>query len=258
MRFRTLAAACAAVLAFGTAANATEYVVNGGFETTAASHATPAGVNSYEFGDTYTYGQAVTGWTSTSVGANGAFNILFNPVGATSVSPDTRFTASEVQYLWSVPGGVSPTGGNFVALDGDTLYNGTLSQTITGLTVGATYTLSFDWAAAQFADRTGNTTEMLQVGFGGQSFDTAIVPNLSGGSAGWFTVSHSFQASDTTQVLSFLSIGTPNGQPPVALLDSVSLTNGVPEPNSWALMLIGFGGVGGMMRVARRRAIAAA
>jgi hypothetical protein len=258
MRIGTFAAACAAVLAVGTAANASEFVVNGGFETTAPVHATPAGVNSFEFGDTYTYGQAVTGWTSTSVGANGGFNILFNPVGPTSVSPDTRFTAAEVQYLWSVPGGASPTGGNFVALDGDTLYNASLSQTISGLTVGATYTLSFDWAAAQFADRTGDTTEMLHVSFGGESFDTAVVPNLSGGSTGWFSVSHTFVASDTTQVLSFLSIGTPNGQPPVALLDSVSLTNGVPEPTTWTLMLIGFGGVGGMMRLARRRALATA
>jgi hypothetical protein len=55
-----------------------------------------------------------------------------------------------------------------------------------------------------------------------------------------------------------VSIGTPNGEPPVALLDSVSLTSGVPEPNTWALMLIGFGGAGGMMRLSRRRALAAA
>ena len=162
-----------------------------------------------------------------------------------------------MQYLWSVPGGASPTGGNFVALDGDTLYNASLSQTISGLTVGATYSLSFDWAVAQFADRTGDTTEMLHVSFGGESFDTDTAHNLPGGSIGWFNVTHTFVASDTSQVLSFLSIGTPNGQPPVALLDSVSLTNGVPEPNTWALMLIGFGGVGGMMRLARRRAVAA-
>jgi PEP-CTERM motif-containing protein/uncharacterized protein DUF642 len=265
MRLKTLML-MSAVLAFGSAAQATEFVTNGDFETSTPAHATPTGVDSYQFGDTYTYGQAVTGWTSTTaLGAtSGAFNVYFKPDHAAvnslagPVSPDTQYTATEPQYLWSVPGGGSPNGGAFVALDGDVLARGILSQKIDGLTIGDKYTLSFDWAAAQFEDRNGDTTEQLEVTFGTDVYDTAVITDLSHQSVGWFTVSHTFTASSTSEVLSFLSIGTPSGFPPVALLDSVSLTGGVPEPASWAMILLGFGGVGATMRARRRRAIATA
>ncbi len=265
MRLKTLML-MSAVLAFGSAAHATEFVTNGDFETSSPAHAPPAGVDSYQFGDNYSYGQAVTGWTSTTApgATSGAFNIYFKPDHAAvnslggPVSPDTQYTATEPQYLWSVPGGASPNGGAFVALDGDALARGTLSQDITGLVSGKAYTLTFDWAAAQFEDRSGDTTEQLEVTFGSDVFDTVVIDNASHGSVGWFTVTHTFIASTSEQTLSFLSIGTPSGFPPVALLDSVSLTGGVPEPASWAMILLGFGGVGATMRARRRQAAATA
>jgi hypothetical protein len=64
-----------------------------------------------------------------------------------------------------------------------------------------------------------------------------------------------FVATGTTQSLSFTDIGTcvtnptacgptvPGG-PPFSLLDSVSLTTGVPEPSTWAMMILGFVGLG--------------
>jgi hypothetical protein len=58
-----------------------------------------------------------------------------------------------------------------------------------------------------------------------------------------------FTPTATTQTLKFLSLGTPDGLPPIAALDGVSLT--VPEPATWAMMLVGFGGIGAMIR--RRR-----
>src|SRR3546814_5554880 len=105
MRIKTLLAVAAATAALGTAAQATEFVTNGGFENATPSQALPSGVDSYEFGDTYKYGQAVDGWTSTTApGAGaGAFNVYFAS-GASAegpTSPDTRYTSSEVQYLWS-------------------------------------------------------------------------------------------------------------------------------------------------------------
>ena len=51
--------------------------------------------------------------------------------------------------------------------------------------------------------------------------------------------------------------------PSIALLDGVKLfdlTRGggpVPEPATWAMMLLGFGGVGAMIRSRRRRALTA-
>jgi len=229
--------ACIATLAAG-AANATEFVQNGGFENVTGI------TRSSEFGASH-IGQAVDGWTS--AGSN-AFNLVFFSANE-HVDADTRF-GEHGQYLWSSP--ASPTGGKFVALDGDTTANGALTQMINGLTIGNTYTLTFDWAAGQYADRSGDTTEKLVVNFGGQGFTTATLNTPSHGFLGWYSVTHSFTATSTSQLLSFLSIGTPNGMPPVALLDSVSLQGSVPEPATWAMFIGGFGLIGSAAR--RRRA----
>jgi hypothetical protein len=50
-------------------------------------------------------------------------------------------------------------------------------------------------------------------------------------------------ATGSSEVLNFMSIGTPAGGPPVALLSDVSLS-AIPEPATWALMVLGFGGLG--------------
>lgn len=229
-----------AALACSTA-NAAEFVQNGGFENVTGI------TRSSEFGASYTTGQAVDGWTSAS---SNAFNLVFFAPNE-NVDADTRFSPAHGgepgQYLWSSP--ASPTGGKFVALDGDSDYNGALTQMITGLTAGQKYTLTFDWAAGQYADRSGDTTEKLLVGLGGDSFTTTTLNNPSHGFTGWYSVSHTFTATSGSQLLSFLSIGTPNGLPPVALLDSVSL-RGVPEPASWGMFIAGFGLIG---CAARRR-----
>lgn len=246
---RSMIALAALAFAASPGFAATELVVNGGFEQKAVG--TPS---SFQVGANYIYGpDAVTGWT---VSGNNPFNVLFDGNTATTVEPDTQYSTSETQVLAAANyGGVSPNGGNFFALDGDTQFNGPLSQTINGLAVGGKYRLKFFWAATQFQNRTGETTENLLVTFGDQSFQTPTVTNPTHGFQGWFTESTLFTATSTSQVLSFLSQGTPNGLPPVALLDGVSLQSAVPEPTTWAMLIIGFGLVGA---VSRRRALAAA
>ena len=65
-------------------------------------------------------------------------------------------------------------------------------------------------------------------------------------------------AAASCQLLSFLAVGTPaNNLPPFALLDGVSLT-GAPEPSTWAMMLVGFGGLGYAALRRRRKALAVA
>lgn len=248
--YKLLIGSMLAVSMAGSAGAAVNLVTNGGFEDVGVG--TPAA--GFEVGPNYIYGQAVTGWTSdagSATNSNNAFNVLFNSATATTVSPSTRYTASETQTLSSDNyGGPSPNGGNFMALDGDTLANGAFHQTINGLTVGQAYRLTFNWAATQFQNRTGETTERLDVSFGNDSFSTNTLVNPTHGWQGWFTVDRTFTATSTSQVLSFLSIGSPNGLPPVALLDGVSLT-AVPEAGTWALMLVGFGALG--IAVRRRR-----
>ncbi len=146
-------------------------------------------------------------------------------------------------------------GSQFMALDGDSAVRGALEQNITGLVNGQTYTLTFDWAADQLADRSGTTTESLLVSLGSHSQSTVTLTQLSDTASLWYAVTMHFTATDgPNEVLSFLSMGTPDGQPPMALLDNVSLTNGVPEPATWGLMLVGVAAVGASLRMRRRAA----
>ena len=254
MTIKTFALAATALLAAGSA-SAANLVTNGSFEAVA-----PGSPASFEIGPHYLYNGNLTGWTSTAgspTNGNGAFNILFDSATASTVDADTRFTASEPQHLAPENyGGPSPDGGNFVALDGDTTANGYLTQTISGLTPGKAYKLSFYWAGTQLSNRGGDTTESLVVGFGSDSFTTATIGGPTHYFAGWFDVTHNFVATSSSQVLSFLSVGTPNGLPPVALLDGVSIT-GVPEAASWAMLIAGFGLVGAAARRRRAATVAA-
>jgi hypothetical protein len=60
-----------------------------------------------------------------------------------------------------------------------------------------------------------------------------------------------FTATATSELLTLDGVGTclagscgetESGAPPFALIDSVSM-NGVPEPSTWAMMLLGFAGL---------------
>jgi hypothetical protein len=125
------------------------------------------------------------------------------------------------------------------------------------------YDLTFDWAAGQqmALDGSGNfsgvTTDQFKVQLGsGPAQLTPVVTVPSHGFVDWMQASMVFVASSATQTLSFTDIGTcvsfptecgptvPGG-PPFSLLDSVSLVaNPVPEPSTYALMLLGFAGLG--------------
>jgi PEP-CTERM motif len=152
-----------------------------------------------------------------------------------------------------------PDGTNYVVLDGDPSFSGTgLSQTITGLESGKTYTLSFDYAGGQEYTVTGSNTESFQVTLGDQIFTTPVLSNASQGFTGWSTFTTTFKYDGAGDLLTFLSVGTPSGGPPWALLDSPSLM-AIPEPSTWAMMMLGFAGLGyAGFRSTRRKAAAIA
>jgi hypothetical protein len=239
-------------------------VENGGFETTTQPlpPLTPANASGLEVDNHWHYGSDLPGWTSPG---STTYNILFfgNVANAKSIDADTRFTIDEPQHLNSNFDSLSPNGGNFMGLDGDPVANGPLDQTITGLTKGVTYELSFYWAGTELSNRTGFGTVGLTGSFGTDTFATTPYPNSNGAGtpgsfSGWMLENFTFKADSTSELLSFLAVGTPSGNlPPFALLDGVSLT-AVPEPSTWAMMLVGFGGLGYAAFRRRRTALAVA
>jgi PEP-CTERM motif len=263
--FLTTAAIGSLALAplLSTGAQAANLVENGGFETnTLPSPLTPADASGAEVDSNWHYGSDLPGWTSP--GAN-TYNVLFfgNVAAAKTIDADTRYTSTEPQHLDSNFDSLSPNGGAFMGLDGDPAANGPLEQTIMGLTSGKKYVLSFDWAGIELSNRTGYESITLTGSLGGDGFSTLTYLNSApagapGSFSGWTTASFTFTANASSELLSFLAVGTPAGNvPPFALLDGVSLT-AVPEPSTWAMMFVGFGGLGYAALRRRRTAPAAA
>ncbi|HWB54712.1 MAG TPA: hypothetical protein VG722_10985, partial [Tepidisphaeraceae bacterium] len=191
-----------------------------------------------------------TDWTSTN-----GYNFIYAPgtadtTGATGVGGPVRLWGPNDGSANGLPA-TSPAGGNFVAADGN-YQVAAISQTIYGLTTGDGYTVSFWWAGAQAYGGafTSPTTDQWQVSFGSQTQYTSVVNNAGEGFTGWMQETMHFTADNTSDVLSFLAVGTPTGAPPFSLLDGVSVTGkgggttGVaPLPTAMSLSTVGLIGL---------------
>lgn len=227
-------------------AGAQNLVTNGGFEDTPLG-ASAAITNSN-----------LPGWsidlTGTAVG--GPYNytaLYFSAAEATTVGATGTSKPNGAQWIMANAGD-STNGGKFVAIDGDRTISAVLSQNITGLTVGHTYQLTFEMAGAQEVIRQGATTDAWKVSFGNESQTSTVLTNPTHGFTGWVSQTMNFTATGTSQLLSFLAVGTPTGLPPVSLLDGVSMVDtvpAIPEPQTWALMLAGIGAIGVALRKRR-------
>lgn len=227
---RKLAIAAVAAAMAVPASAAVELVKNGSFELN----------NVADGGKSYFGSSAVTGWS-------GGANLTF------IAAPGTADNTGLYLAVYGPFPATSPDGGDFVLADGDPSFSGAFWQTIEGLTVGKTYELNFWQAAGQQAGFTGPTTEQWKVTFGGETQHSSLFSLPQGGVGPWEKQTMTFTATATSQVLTFLAEGTPGGAPPISFLDGVSLKEvvpGVPEPATWAMMLLGFGAVG---FAARRR-----
>jgi hypothetical protein len=253
-----IGASATALLLIATSAQATTLVQNGSF----SSNSGPCKMSA-------TVGSCATGWASTG------YTFLYTSA-ANAQNPGT----SGVE-MWgpssggggSVNGfGASPDGGAFLALDGD--YEiGAVTQTITGLTAGQTYDVSFYWAAAQQEGFNGATIQAMNVCLGttAESYKNTGTQPLSGATnassniscsgsgastpiydlsnhafSGWQDETFVLTANSTTDVLSFLGYGNVQ-QPPFELLDGVSMTP-TPEPGTLPLLFTGLMGGLGVLR----------
>jgi len=157
------------------------------------------------------YGPGIPGWTVTTNNVD----IVTQLSG-----PFTGAAYQGTQYLDLV--GFGSTGG--------------VSQTFTTV-AGRTYDLFF-----AFSNNPGSTSSAAAAftiaGLSGEvSHSGAALSDLN-----WSTYKTTFVATSYTSTLAFTNtVGGNNGG---LLLDSVSVSSGVPEPSTWAMMLLGLAGLG--------------
>ena len=105
-------------------------------------------------------------------------------------------------------------------------------QTVTGLTVGDTYTLSY-----LYGGRTSGGPDTLDVYFGGQLL------SIDSGSIGtWTSYEFTVRAVATSETLEFISQVT-TGDPSYGN-EIANVTLSAPELSTWAMMGLGFAGLG--------------
>ena len=202
---------------------------------------------------------------SAALVANGSFeDSSFNGPGgyvlglSGNAVPGWYIPASDGVYPWgltnsnSFGAGPADTGNQWLVL-GEAGSNASYSiqQTVTGLTSGQAYTLS--WAAASELGccSPGLLTLLAGSASGPYSFNA---PNSGSYWTAWGHYSYTFVANDPTLTFQF-SNNNPNSQGYDLGLDSVSLApvgGAVPEPATWAMMLMGFGMVGFGLRNRRK------
>ena len=127
-----------------------------------------------------------------------------------------------------------------------------VSQVLTGLSAGQTYTLSVDLGIRNGACVSGgnNCRGPIQVSASVAGTSQAFTHSSTTDGNVWGTFSSNFVANDSSALLTVQGVSLPAGNQYIGL-DNVSVSP-VPEPTAWGLMLAGLVTAGVMGR--RRRA----
>ena len=129
----------------------------------------------------------------------------------------------------------------------------TTSQTISGLTIGVKYSVKF-LMASEF-----DKMDSLRLTVGGNPGVLFSAPAYGGVFWDtWVAQQYDFIATATSTVLQFDTIGL-NASAWDVGVDRISLeavSGAVPEPTTWALMILGFGAIGAVARNRRRATVA--
>ena len=186
---------------------------------------------------------------------NGSFETGTNPGGSfTTVAGGNSTTITG----WTVGGAsVDYIGGLWQAQDGNRSIdlagsgNGSIMQNIM-TDIGTQYIVSY-WIARNPDGGVNPRTGFIDVGGTPTQFTFTGV-GTTRGAMGWEQKTYSFTATSSTTALRFSSDPATSGNVFGPALDNVSISAAVPEPATWAMMIAGFGFVGGSMRARRRNA----
>lgn len=156
---------------------------------------------------------------------------------------------------WVIGGSIDHISSYWSAQDGDNSVDligggaGSISQTLTGLTAGTTYLLSF-WVSGnpENSQMPNPKTAVLTLGSIGSTVSYTLTAANTRSTMHWEKRSYSFVATGTTALLELASNQT--GYFGMAV-DNFSIS-AVPEPATWGMMIAGFGAAGAAMRRRRR------
>jgi hypothetical protein len=138
-------------------------------------------------------------------------------------------TSTAFNTTWLASNG----GGTFVHGVGTFLGAEWISQQVTGLTVGATYQISFEQTVSNGASMQ-DTHGFWRVDFGPDTFFSSHMPKPPLGTPyAWETQTMPFTASSTTQLLKFTAMCPTNSSPPFRIecgIDTISIAPGCTTP----------------------------
>lgn len=189
---------------------------------------------------------AVGAQASTNLVTNGSFEANVQGINSWTIYNNlTGWTGGVAGIeLRNHVAGSAQDGVNFVELD--TTKNSSMSQQISFANAGS-YVLSF-WYAARPDNGSSNQNSDTLGWSVGSSFSGTVLGNWTAPNAtNWQHFTSTFTIGQAgTQTLAFSALGVSDSYG--GSIDNVSITSAVPEPESYALMLLGLGLMGTMAR----------
>lgn len=169
------------------------------------------------------------------------FNGVSQGVNVSSVGSNFTVTSGAVDVIGTGFFDFYPGNGNYVDLDGSMLLLGTIGSALFG---PGSYHLTFDVGSYTYGRQ--YLTEQIKVTLG--DFTTTFFPTVDSSVTPGAPFQHVVLDFTTTIAgsLSFAAVNPQNsgqGTNVGPILDNVNLTT-VPEPSTWAMMILGFLGVG--------------